>query len=240
MPASSHLPSVVLLAALAAAPCIGAQASCPGPGTAADHALRPGGAGLAFDVLRNGKRVGRHVTRFALDDGYLVVVSEMTLRIRFLFIDAYRYRYAATERWCDGRLVDLESSVDANGERTAVTARVRGDQLVIVGPQGSSVAPLGLYSTNHWHAGVLEARTVLNTLTGRINRVSIAQCATPQPGGEGPAQGRCYEYHGDLRARVWYDRDNRWVGLAFDGEDGSRFEYRCTNCVPGRAPLDGA
>ena len=128
-------------------------------------------------------------------------------------------------RHVDGR------TVDANGDRSTIAAQARGDALEVVGPHGTVAAPLGVFSTNHWHAGVLDAETVLNTLTGRINQVRIEACATPHPDGEGPPQARCFDYHGDLRARVWYDDAGRWVGLAFDGEDGSRFEYRCRNCA---------
>ena len=32
-----------------------------------------------------------------------------------------------------------------------------------------------------------------------------------------PAGARCYQYSGDLDARVWYDADGRWVGLEFAG-----------------------
>lgn len=214
-----------------------ASRECPGPGSAEDYVRRLGSDRLEFEVLRNGKPVGRHVTRFARDGGYLVVESEMELRIRLLFIEAYRYRYTATERWCDGRLVDLDAAVNANGERSAIEARAKGDALEIDGPHGRTAAPLGLYSTNHWHAGVLGAERVLNTLTGRVNQVTIQRCATPRPNGEGPAGAHCYDYQGDLNARVWYDDDGRWVGLAFDGEDGSRLEYRCRDCGAPSAAL---
>lgn len=228
----------VWLGALLCAGATGALAdgpACAGPGSAGEHARGVDGERLEFDVLRNGKTVGRHVTRFTREQGYLVVESEMTLRIRLLFIDAYRYRYSATERWCDGRLVDLDAEVDANGESSAVAARTAGQALEIVGPHGRTSAPLGLFSTNHWHPGVLRTDHVLNTLTGRINRVRIEHCASPRPDGEGPDGARCYEYRGDLDARVWYDAAQRWVGLAFDGEDGSRFEYRCRHCGPAHA-----
>jgi len=210
---------------------------CPGPGSADDHARRLGTDAIEFDVLRNGKPVGRHVTRFRHEDGYLVVDSEMALSIRFMFIEAYKYRYQSSERWCDGRLVRLKATVDANGEQSETRARATGEEMEIDGPHGRAVAPLGVFSTNHWHAGVLDSRSVINTLTGRVNAVRITRCSTPRPQGEGPAGASCYDYSGDLSARVWYDADGRWVGLAFDGEDGSRFEYRCTNCGQGRPAL---
>jgi hypothetical protein len=223
---------IVLAAALLLASAANAETrNCPGPGSADDRARRHGGDEIEFEVLRNGKPVGRHVTRFTREDGYLVVDSKMALSIRVLFIEAYKYRYSATERWCGGHLVRLDATVDANGKRSATSARATGETLEIEGPQGRTSAPLGVFSTNHWHAGVLETRAVINTLTGRVNEVRIARCSTPRPDGEGPPGAACYDYAGDLSARVWYDTEGRWVGLAFDGEDGSRFEYRCTSCT---------
>lgn len=211
-----------------------AAPTCPSAAGSAQAALPPGGERLEFDVLRNGKRVGRHVTHFAQDNGYLVVANEMSLRIRLLFIDAYRYRYRAVERWCNGQLVDLEAKVDDNGKRSTILASARGDRLEVTGPHGRADAPLGVFSTNHWHAGVLSAETVLNTLTGRLNRVRLKPCEAAAAR-EGPSSARCYDYTGELSARVWYDASGRWVGLAFDGEDGSRFAYRCRHCAPGDA-----
>lgn len=213
------------------------DAACPGPGEAEAYASRHAGEAIEFEVLRNGKPVGIHRTRFRQRDGYLVVDSEMALSIRFMFIEAYRYHYTATERWCEGHLVQLEATVDDNGERTRTEASAAGDRLEIAGPGGRSSAPLGVFSTNHWHAGVLDSEEVLNTLTGNLNSVRIRRCATPNPDGEGPAGATCYDYTGDLDARVWYDAEGRWVGLAFDGTDGSRFEYRCASCKPRPAAL---
>jgi hypothetical protein len=208
---------------------------CAGPGAADGYARRNGADVLEFDVLRNGKRVGLHRTRFARENGYLVVSSEMEVTIRFLMIAAYRYRYTATEYWCEGQLVRLDATVDDNGDRSRFKARAKGARIEIDGSTGRASAPLGLISTNHWHSGVLEARAVLNTLTGRVNQVRLERC--PPATAEGPAGTDCYDYTGDLDARVWYDAAGRWVGLAFDGKDGSRFLYRCRRCA---APVNAS
>lgn len=222
------LPLALLLACLASPLQAAPAPLCPGPGAADGYARRNGADVLEFDVLRNGKRVGLHRTRFEHENGYLVVTSEMELRIRFLMFEAYRYRYAATEHWCEGQMVRLDATVDDNGDRSRFKAQAAGEQLEIDGAQGRTSAPLGLFSTNHWHIGVLETQAVLNTLTGRVNEVRLERC--PPATTEGPSGADCYDYKGDLDARVWYDAAGRWVGLAFDGTDGSRFLYRCRGC----------
>jgi len=73
----------------------------------------------------------------------------------------------------------------------------------------------------------LRQRHVLNTLTGRIDRVEIrplARDAGPSPDAD------AYRYDGDLRLVSWYSDDGCWLGMRFEGQDGSTIEYRCRNC----------
>ena len=73
----------------------------------------------------------------------------------------------------------------------------------------------------------MHTQRVLNTLTGRINEIRFAPCETTLLA---PRDATCHAYTGDLDARVWYDARGAWVGLEFEGRDGSDITYRCTNC----------
>ncbi len=68
-----------------------------------------------------------------------------------------------------------------------------------------------------------------------INAVDIVPCAANPPGGAGSGvPASCFDYTGELVARVWYDRDMRWVGLEFEGRDGSNIVLACRDCGRGR------
>lgn len=199
--------------------------ACPaGPGPKANAVTANYAQAIHFDVYRNDQLVGRHDTRFAAEDGALVVRSTLELSIKVLFIEAYHYRYDAIEHWCDDHLVKLDATVDDGGKLSEVHATPKDDALLLTAVDGNSRAPAGSFSTNHWHPGVLDTSVVINTLTGHLNRVQLVACTASTPNGE--AGNRCVDYTGDLQARVWYDPDGRWRGLAFAGSDGSAIDYR--------------
>ena len=86
---------------------------------------------------------------------------------------------------------------------------------------------LPIFTTNHWHADIINQNKVLNTLSGKINQIRI------QPEGEEMVKGKCaeisakrYAYTGDLKdTSVWFDRAGRWVKLQFLARDGSTITY---------------
>ena len=88
-----------------------------------------------------------------------------------------------------------------------------------------------LFPTNHWNAGVLGQTRVLNTLTGKINNVSILSKGIETVSTEnGPIKATRYVYSGDLDNEVWYDDLGRWVKMRFKASDGSTINYVCKSC----------
>ncbi len=222
-------PAAALLTLLLADP----VAAC-GQGDALDAFVREHyGERIEFDVLRNGKPVGEHVTTFRATDDGLRVESRMQLDIRVLFVPVYRFEYASSARWCEGHLVELAATVSDNGDIVETRAARAGDALVVDHGGRTVRAAPDLIPTDHWNPRVLDDSRVLNTLTGNVNAVSIGACAQGSAlvAAGAPAGARCYEYSGELQARVWYDAQARWVGLEFEGRDGSDIVYVCRNCA---------
>ncbi len=190
------------------------------------------GDAIEFDVLRNGKRVGEHVTRFELDDDGIRVNSRMRLDIRILLVPVYDFTYESRTRWCGDGLLELDARVDDNGEERRTLARREAGALVVRHGERVVRADAGLLPTDHWNPRVVAEREVLNTLTGNVNAVTIRPCAQGEPLVEQAAPGSvCYAYSGDLETRVWYDARGRWSGLAFAGGDGSQILYVCRSCA---------
>lgn len=191
------------------------------------------GETMSFDVYRNGSAVGQHAVRFVETPGGIKVISKMTLAINFLMFEAYRYEYNSVADWRGGQLFSLEARTDDDGGISTVSVkRIPGqNQLSVTGPEGSATAPQGLFPTNHWNAGVLGSRQVINTLTGRINQVQIIDKGEARiDTASGPITARHYAYQGDLETEVWYDKAGRWVKMRFAGKDGSTIEYKCQKC----------
>lgn len=189
------------------------------------------GPKIEFEVLRNDRPVGRHVTRFERSGPYVTATSEMTLEVDVLFFTAYRFSYFAKGRWCGDRLWALSARRDDNGEVTEVRAYHDGDTLVVDSAGRHIEAPPDIVPTNHWYAGVVRRDAVLNTLTGGINHVDIVEAGVERvTTGAGRVVATRYTYTGDLTTDVWYDDAGRWVKLEFEARDGSTITYRCRRC----------
>lgn len=187
---------------------------------------------ISFTVLRNGGEVGTHEVRFKRKSGNLVVTSQFDLRVRALVIDLYKYNYTSVARWSDGVMVQLNTDVYDNGEKSRVEARGNGKALAVATNAGQSRIKGPILPTTHWNPGVLSSSRVLNTITGQVNNVRIAAVGKERVETErGTAMATKYRYSGDLQTEAWYDTKGRWVKLRFKAEDGSTIEFKCKKCL---------
>ncbi|MEX1147633.1 MAG: DUF6134 family protein, partial [Sphingomonadales bacterium] len=184
------------LAALFLASVSGAAMAACGNDVAAD-VVGLYGERTAFDVHRGGSRIGSHETRFAMEDGRLRVNSDMTLKVKVLFITAYRFDYQSEEVWCGDTIERLAASVNDDGSRNHLTARREDGELMVTNGDGEAMAAGDVLPTNHWNAAVLDHDRVLNTLTGKVNAVEIVDMGLEEiQTATGPIMATRYEYRG--------------------------------------------
>ena len=197
-------------------------------------ALEYGGK-IGFDVVRNGEVVGSHVTTFLQEDTELTVDSKMNLKIKFLGISIYSFDYRSLEKWSKGVLSSLDVNIKDGAEKISVSAQLGEQGLNVISPSGTYVISGPIISTNHWNADVLIQDRVLNTLTGKINKVKLINKGRESiPIKGGTILATRYDYTGELEdTSVWYDAKGRWSKLEFKARDGSMVEYICNTCDAG-------
>ena len=177
---------------------------------------------IGFDVYRKGKKVGVYTTTFRQQDDEFFVDVSMQLKIKLFLGWHYRYQYDAQEIWRDGDLALLEANVNKNGKQTTFRVEKDLDQLVGQYRDEPVNVPLPILPTHHYDASVLNAKRVLNTLTGSENVVDIVKVSTQRLSlGGKTIQAKQYRYEGELHDTwVWYDDKDRWVKMTFLGSDG--------------------
>lgn len=193
---------------------------------------------ISFDVFRNGEKVGRHDVSFSkITDGNLRVTSRFELKITFLTFTVFDYLYRSTATWRDGQLTALDADVIEDDHQTTVRASLGPGGMEVFGPKKLVRWQGWLYPTNHWNAGVLSSRQVLNTISGDIANVTIKNMGRETIRAEGRSIDAVkYQYSGDLEPTVWYDDRGRWVKMRFSAKDGSTIDYECTRCGIGDHP----
>ena len=189
---------------------------------------------IAFDVYREGEKIGRHHVAFAETKTGTRVDTLVELEVRVLIFTAFKYRYFSSAEWDSEGLESIEVTVDDDGKHFSMEALRLNGALNIRTKKDRYSVPAPIFPTNHWNAGVLTQSRVLNTLTGHVNDVRITPQGREFVGTEGgDVEATRYAYTGDLETETWYDDAGRWVKMRFRGRDGSDIEYICRRCQGG-------
>ncbi|WCL53357.1 DUF6134 family protein [Gimibacter soli] len=197
------------------------QPECPAVASPAENLVSP----ASYDVYRNGKKIGEHSIRLQEDSGRLVADVRTRMRVKLLFVTVFRYDYASREVWCGDSLQQISTEVDDNG--TDIKVELTADEIGVLENSHGRFA-----TTNHWNPAAMQASALFNTITGKVNKVTI------QPIDAGQSGATTYAVTGDLNIRSTYDDDGNWLGMQFRHKGGSEIEFRRTDEVPGAVSAD--
>ena len=198
-----------------------------GRAAAAVHPLPiPPGNRLAFDVIRNGSRIGGHTLDFVISGDRLDVHIAVDLAIGIGPVTLFRYTHRALETWAAGQVQSIDARTNHDGTRHHLTMSRRANGFWVSGDKGSYLAPPETLPATHWTRRTLDGPMV-NTETGALMhpQVSDRGIETLMTASAMPLQARHFSLSGDVSLETWYDRSPRWVGLGFAGADGSKISY---------------
>lgn len=202
---SSDLPSETLLAALP-------------PQTQASEEL-------AFDVLMDGSKIGRHVVTLWNKGDKTYVDIDIALKVGLGPIVFYRYEQRNQALWENGALVSFISNTDDDGDEFDVRANRNGDALSVEVNGTNGIAVSDWFPTTYWNKRTVLQNRLLATRDGEVLAVDtkFVGVETVKAGGVDVVAEK-FEMRGDLDIDLWYDENDRWVKLAFDYR-GNRFDY---------------
>jgi hypothetical protein len=190
------------------------------------------GGDVVFEIVRNGTSVGEQRVSFEVrPDGALVAREISDIVVRILGIAVYRFHYEGVGVWRAGQLEELQATTNDDGTMNRVTVHAGDGRTLIEGTAGRFDVPRRLLAGAHWNADVLRQTELINTITGKVDQVSIQSDGSDPiavPGGQVAAKR--FVYKGDLDFTAWYDDAGRWVALRFAGKDGSVIDYKCRRC----------
>jgi Family of unknown function (DUF6134) len=179
-----------------------------------------------FRVLLDGKEVGWHRYVVRGDGASTEVESRAQFDVRFLLLNAYSYRHTARERWRGACLDELESRTETNGRVEEVAAVANDDAMLVDGPSGDARLPGCVMSFAYWDPRILRATRLLNSQTGELVPVSIAERGTERVSvaGRTVAATRHRLSAPNLQIDLWY-ADGRWVALEAPTPGGRTLRY---------------
>lgn len=169
---------------------------------------------LAFNVFRNGTKVGEHVMTFSGDDQNRMISTDVALTVKVGPVPVYRYKHAAVERWAGGRWSSIETTTNGNGKVFKASGRAMDGHVQITGPKGTVRGPADAVPLSHWNQANF-GRPLFNPQEGVLLKVRVTKV---KPGH--------WQIRGDAEIDNFYDASGNWLALKGKLEDGSTMEYR--------------
>lgn len=169
---------------------------------------------LAFQVFRNGTKVGEHQLSFSGDDDNRTITTDVALTVKVGPVPVYRYKHTAVEKWSGGKWVSIETTTNGNGKVYKASGRQMGGYVQITGPKGAVRGPAEAVPLSHWNQANF-AKPLFNQQEGQLLKVT---CSKVKPGH--------WRIRGDAEIDDFYDAQGNWLALTGKLEDGSKLEYK--------------
>lgn len=183
-----------------------------------------------FSVLLDGSPIGYHRFELLPRETGLEVRSEASFDVRFLFINAFRYRHSNRELWDGECLRVIESSTRQNSEEFAVTGERVPDGLRIEANGRSDRLDGCVMTFAYWNPRFLEQSRLLDPQTGEYLPVDVQPLGREQLTVRGEAvMASAYQVKArNLDITVFYSENDEWLGLESVAKGGRIIRYVLT------------
>jgi hypothetical protein len=169
--------------------------------------------------------IGTHTLTFAESGAALTVDVENKMKVKVLFVTVFRYEAERRELWRGGQMVGYRSQTHDDGTDIAAMAELKGDKLVIEGPNGRATTQFGIFPTNPWNRKIVEQSLLMDTKTAELLKVKTAEAGKDTLEIRGKSvEASKYVISGELERELWYGEDGTWLQMRFDS-DGSAVTF---------------
>lgn len=182
-----------------------------------------------FSVWLDKQSIGTH--SFTLQNNRLS--SRASFNVKVLFINAYRYLHQADEVWQADCLQSLHAHTEENSVITEVDGRLLDGQFVVSKRDTTLTLPACVMTFAYWNPNILQQSRLLNPQNAEYLDITVndegmqalavkgTEIATHQYRLTGRYQGKT-----KLNITLWYDEQQRWVGLKSITPEGYTITYK--------------
>ena len=183
----------------------------------------------SFSVWLDKQNIGTH--QFILQDHRLS--SRASFKVKVLFINAYRYQHQADETWQGECLQSLQAHTEENKEITDVSGRLSNGQFVVSKNKSMQTLPACVMTFAYWNPKILQQSKLLNPQNAEYLEVAVTDEGMQSLNVRGTdiqthqyrLTGR-YQGKTKLNITLWYDEQQRWVGLKSITPEGYTITYK--------------
>jgi hypothetical protein len=180
-----------------------------------------------FRVYVEGKPIGTQSFVVSSEGERTQIRIEALFEVKYWVYTAYRYRHTNTETWKDGCLHAIQAQTDDNGTSLFVRGDREGEGLTLVTHEGTRVEQGCIKTFAYWDPDFLDSRTLLNSQTGEMNRVTVKALGEEEisVGNQTVAAARYRLAAEKFSIDLWYSAGGEWLALQSTTEKGSTLRY---------------
>jgi hypothetical protein len=182
-----------------------------------------------FEVLLNDKPIGFHSFSLNGDRERQTLTTEAQFDVKFLFINAFRYRHDNTEIWGNGCLESINASTDSNGDFLSVRGQRLEDSFRLEGQPAEPLPGECIQTFAYWNPDILDSSRLLNSQTGELEDVTVTRESLDSVDINGETveaiRYRLLAKSGAIT--LWYSNDEsrRWLALEAPAKGGRTLRY---------------
>lgn len=186
-----------------------------------------------FRVFIDDKEVGEHRFRFSGSPRAFTLESTADFAYRIAFVTVFSYAHQAEERWEDGCMVALESTTREGGKELSVTGTAVDGGFSLQGTAEGAGQTHDIdcaWGFAYWTPALRGHDRLINPQDGKLFEVEWEDLGEqPLSVQDQSVQARAWQLRspGDkLDITLYYDAEDRWIGLDSVVAGGRMLRYR--------------
>ncbi len=127
-----------------------------------------------FDFIRKNKNIGSITSIFTEEDNKLKIHTIVDIKVKVLFIPAYKFFQETTEIWKDNELIEIVGFTDFEDEREYhIKGKDKEDNFFASGMDGELILDKSIITLNYWNKNTLNQKEVFDTQKGIVREISV-------------------------------------------------------------------
>lgn len=185
---------------------------------------------LDFTVYRDGSDIGTHSYAISQHGDETLVEVSTDIQVKVLFVTAYKFIHASKEVWKNGKLIQLNSTTDDDGDDKALNVKAQGDALtadsMVKGQDRRQTADANVVPASLWKKDIVKQTAVLNTLDGTLMNINVEDLGIDEvEAGGAKIEAQHYSITGELTRELWFDGAGDLVRVRFPDKTGTEIVY---------------
>ena len=129
---------------------------------------------VSFDVIRKNKIIGNLTTKFINQEEDLILHSVLDIKVKVLFIPAYKFFQETKETWRNGNFISIDGFTDFEDDREyKIDGMDKNGFFIATGMDGLLKLDENIVPLNYWNKKMLNEKEVFDTQKGIVREINV-------------------------------------------------------------------